>query len=109
MVQKAYDWNLWIVPKVENFPKSQRFSIGQQILQSSLDLLMHLVDATYQKKNASNLGGAARDVNRVRYLIRLSKDLKAINLGAYEFASQNLDEIGRMTGGWLKHSRERGE
>jgi hypothetical protein len=29
VVQKAYDWALWIIPKVEKFPKSYRFSIGQ--------------------------------------------------------------------------------
>jgi hypothetical protein len=23
--QKAYDWNLWILPKLEKFPKSYRF------------------------------------------------------------------------------------
>lgn len=30
VVQKAYEWNLWILPKVEKFPKSYRFSVGQK-------------------------------------------------------------------------------
>jgi hypothetical protein len=105
VVQKAYDWALWILPKVEKFPKGYRFSIGQNLVTYSLDLLMNLVDATYQARNASALGAAVRDVNRVRYLIRLSKDLKLLNLAGYEFASKGLDEIGRMTGGWWKSSR----
>ena len=50
VVQKAYDWNLWILPKVEKFPKSYRFSVGQNLVATSLDLLMNLVDATYQSK-----------------------------------------------------------
>ena len=105
VVQKAYDWALWILPKVEKFPKGYRFSIGQNLVTYSLDLLMNLVDATYQARNAAALGAAVRDVNRVRYLIRLSKDLKLLNLAGYEFASKGLDEIGRMTGGWWKSSR----
>jgi hypothetical protein len=109
VVQKAYDWNLWILPKIEKFPKSYRFSVGQSIVASSIDLLMNLVDATYQKKNASSLAGAVRNVNRVRYLVRLSKDLKILSLGGYEFAAQKLDEIGRMAGGWWKHSREQSD
>ena len=52
VVQKAYDWNLWILPKVEKFPKSYRFSVGQNLVSTSLDLLMNLVDATYQAKNS---------------------------------------------------------
>ena len=43
----------------------------------------------------------------MRYLVRLSKDLRLMNLKAYEFASQGLDEIGRMTGGWWKSEKRR--
>ena len=58
VVQKAYDWNLWILPKVEKFPKSYRFSVGQNLVSTSLDLLMNLVDATYQSKNSGTLAAA---------------------------------------------------
>jgi len=105
VVQKAYDWNLWILPKVEKFPKSYRFSVGQSLVTTSLDLLMNLVDATYQSKNSSTLAAAVKNVNRARYLVRLSKDLHLLNVGGYEFAAQGLDEIGRMAGGWWKSAR----
>ena len=50
VVQKAYDWALWIIPKVEKFPKSYRFSIGQSLVTASIELLLDLVDATYQAR-----------------------------------------------------------
>jgi len=96
VVQKAYDWALWIIPKVEKFPKSYRFSIGQTLVASSIELLMNLVDATYQSRNAGSLGAAVREANRIRYLMRLAKDLRVINLAAHEFASKAMDEVGRM-------------
>lgn len=67
VVQKAYEWNLWILPKVEKFPKSYRFSVGQNLVETSLDLLMLLVDATYQTRNAASLAAAVGKVNRARY------------------------------------------
>lgn len=103
-MQKAYDWTLWVIPKVEKFPKSHRFSIGEKLVNASLETLLHLVDATYHARNAGSLGAAVREVNRVRYLVRLAKDLRLINLAAYEFAAKAIDEIGRMAGGWLKSS-----
>ena len=109
VVQKAYDWALWIVPKVEKFPKSYRFSIGQSMVASSLELLMNLVDATYATRNAAPLGAAVREVNRVRYLVRLAKDLRVLNLDGHEFAAKSLDELGRMAGGWLKSTRQKNE
>jgi len=104
-VQKAYDWNLWILAKIEKFHRGYRFSLGQNLAQASLDLLNHLVDASYQNRNASSLAAASRSVNRVRILLRLAKDLRQIDLKAWEFAAHALDEIGRMTGGWLRHAQ----
>lgn len=109
VVQKAYDWALWIIPKVEKFPKSYRFSIGQSLVTASLELLMNLVDATYQSRNAGSLAAAVREVNRIRYLMRLGKDLRVVNLAAHEFGAKAMDEIGRMTGGWLKSTRQKHE
>ncbi len=107
VVQKAYDWALWILPKVAKFPQSYRFSIGHSLVTSSLELLMDLVDATYQARNAGSLAGAVREVNRIRYLARMAKDLRVINLDSHEFAAKAMDELGRMTGGWLKSTREK--
>src|SRR2546425_1855837 len=109
VVQKAYDWALWIIPKVEKFPKSYRFSIGQSLVTASIELLMNLVDATYQTRNAGSLGAAVREVNRILYLVRLAKDLRMINLAGHEFAAKAMDEVGRMAGGWLKSTRQRHE
>ncbi len=65
---------------MEKFPKSYRFSIGQSLVTASIELLMDLVDATYQVRNAGSLAAAVREVNRIRYLVRLAKDLRVINL-----------------------------
>ena len=109
VVQKAYDWALWIIPKVEKFPRSYRFSIGQSLVTASIELLMNLVDATYQTRNAGSLAAAVREVNRIRYLVRLAKDLRVINLAGHEFAAKAMDEVGRMAGGWLKSTRQKHE
>ncbi len=105
VVQKAYDWTLWIVPKVEKYPRSLQPTLGQGLITASLDLLLHLVDASYHAKPAEALTAAVREVNRIRYLMRLSKDLKMLSLDAHEFAAKALDEVGRMAGGWLKSAR----
>jgi hypothetical protein len=39
----------------------------------------------------------------------MAKDLRMLNLSGYEFASQGLDEIGRMTGGWWKSVKGKDE
>ncbi len=102
IVGKTYDFVLWLLPKVEKFPRSYRFTVGERLTGNGLDLLMLLVEAAYTQSKEDLLEQASRKVNGTRYLIRLAKDLHLLSLEAYEFAATNLDEIGRMVGGWRK-------
>jgi hypothetical protein len=43
VVQKAYEFSIWLIRKVENFPRSYRFSVGDRLVQGILDLLLRLV------------------------------------------------------------------
>jgi hypothetical protein len=49
VVQKAYEFSIWLIQKVENFPRSYRFSVGDRLVQSVLDVLLRLVDAAYSR------------------------------------------------------------
>jgi len=102
VVQKAFDWNVWILKKVELFPKSYRFSIGQRLADSSLELLMRLTDAGFRVDRKQSLEIAQREVNRLRLLLRLAKELKILPMQSWTFATGEVDEMGRMTGGWMR-------
>ena len=101
-VSKAYDFVLWLVQKVETFPRSHRFTIGDRLATNGLDLLTALVEASYTRDKASLLDAASRKVNSTRLLLRMAKDLKLMSLDAYGFSATQLDELGRMVGGWSK-------
>ena len=101
-VEKAYDFVLWLLPKVENFSRNYRFTVGERLTAEGLDLLTSLVEAAYARQKAELLEQASRKVNSTRYLLRIAKDLKLMSIDAYGFSSEKLDEIGRMVGGWSK-------
>ena len=100
VVGKAYDLVLWLVQKVEKFPKSYRFSVGQRLIDTGLDLLLLLVDAAYRKEKREPLRAAGLRTNALRFLLRLAHDLRLLSESAYAFATERLDEVGRMVGGW---------
>jgi hypothetical protein len=101
-VGKTYDFVLWLLPKVENFPRSYRFTVGDRLTAQGLDLLTTLVEAAYARQKADLLEAASRKVNSTRYLLRMAKDLKLMSVDSYGFSAEKLDEIGRMVGGWSK-------
>ena len=102
VVGKAYDLVLWILPKTEKFPRFHRHSVGDRLVSNALDLLLSLVEAAYAVEKAELIRQAGEKTNAVRYLLRISKDLRLLSVDSYGFAAEHLDEIGRMIGGWQK-------
>lgn len=41
----------------------------------------------------------------MRFLFRLSTDLRYLDLRRFEHAARSLDEVGRLIGGWVKVDR----
>jgi hypothetical protein len=104
VVQKAYEFSIWLIRKVENFPRSYRFSVGDRLVQGTLDLLLRLVDAAYARDKFRILSEVNAMLNRMRFLLRLAKDLSLLNVDSYGHAAERVEEIGRMVGGWRKAS-----
>ena len=102
VVQRCYDLALWLIQKVERFPRSYRFSLGDRLVARVLDVMEALVEAAYSTDKRALLEHANRGVNSLRFLLRLSVDLKLLGADPHEFASKKLEEIGRMVGGWRK-------
>ena len=102
VVQKACEFSLWLTKKVENFSRAYRFTVGDRLVQGSLDLLMRLLDAAYARDRAAILAEVNQMLNRLRFLLRMAKDLDLLGMEPYGFAGEHVDEIGRMVGGWRK-------
>ena len=70
VVQKAYEFSIWLIRKVENFPRSYRFSVGDRLVQGVLDQLLRLVDAAYSRDKFRILSVNGM-LNRMRFLLLL--------------------------------------
>lgn len=98
--QKAYDFLLWLYPLINKFPKSQRFVLGQQIENKTLDVLMAISRANNEREKFSALKQLSLELDGLRLLIRLAKDLHFITIKHYETAAEKINEIGRLLRGW---------
>ena len=102
VIPKTVDLILWMIPKIEKFPRSQRFLLGERMTVLLLDILDLLIDANYTRDKEPILRAVNLKLEKGRYLIRIAKELRLINIGGYEFSARSVDEIGRMVGGWIK-------
>lgn len=104
VVEKHYKLILWILPKIANFPKDQRFLLADRIERILLDILEMLIEAVYSKDRRGILIKVNLKLDVLRFMMRIAKDMKYVSVQGYDFFCQSLLEIGRMVGGWAKSS-----
>lgn len=103
----AYDLLLYLVPCLGRFPRSQKFVLADRLQNSVTGLLELLIEAYYSRdeRKRAALQAANLEIEKIRYLVRLSKDLHCLDLRRYELIAGKLNEIGVQTGAWLKSLR----
>ncbi len=105
----TYDLLKWAIPTLKKFPRDQRFLLGDRIENHILDVLELLVSANYSKNKLGYLREANLKIELLRFLWRLSLDLKYLNTRRYEFVSKKLNDIGRLVGGWIRQQKAKNE
>ena len=94
-----------ILSRTEKFPKRVRFTFSSRIDNLALDVLENLVEARYTKDKLAVLSRANLSFEKLRVLFRISHDERYLDPKGFEHVVRNIDEAGRMVGGWIR-SRE---
>lgn len=85
-------------------PKTHRHSLGQSLENNVLELMENLIKAKNAPKphKATYLINAIAQQEIATLKLRLYLELKLVSETKIFQAQSELQEIGRMTGGWLK-------
>ena len=104
-VTRTYQLLLWMVPVVNKFRRDHRFTLGDRIINHLYDLLELLVEASYTRQKSDLLRRANLEVDLLRHLVRLSRDLGVLGVRQYEHGVRLLTDVGRQVGGWRRSRR----
>ena len=104
ILQKVYDFYRELYLVVEKMPKKDKYTLGEKMQKTTLDLMELLIKAGYVEKikKSPALDQAAVKLDLLKTLVRLAQDLKAISSNKYLLLEEKLQEVGRMLGGWIK-------
>lgn len=89
---------------VKDFPKTSRYTLGNKIDEHFLAMTSYAYLATYQApaEKIITLTRAITQLDLVKFLLSIAWEGKIIANNHYLKLSEDLDEIGRMLGGWKK-------
>lgn len=106
LIEHWYKTANWILDKCDRFPKQTRFTVSGRISNLTLEILEHLIEATYSKEKRAQLLKVNLALEKLRFLFRLTFDRRYINISQYEFIQTEINTAGKMCGGWLKSCAE---
>ncbi|MCK6484023.1 MAG: diversity-generating retroelement protein Avd [Phycisphaerae bacterium] len=108
MIERTYDLVKWFLGHVAKFPRSHRYSLGQRIESRLYDVLEQLICAKYAQGGfkAGALEAVNLDLEVLRFLSRLAHEQALLPHKSHEYAARELNEIGRLVGGWLRQQRQ---
>jgi hypothetical protein len=104
IIQKTYVLYKSLHELQKTITKMERYSLWAKCQNTVLKTLEGLIRAGYmnQEQRHNQLLAVAVEVDLIRVFLRLSVDIKAVQLNKIIPIQQQVDEIGRMLGGWIK-------
>ncbi len=102
---KTYDLLTWLLPATTKFPREHRFVMARAVQETALRFQERLIEAGLGGDRTRNHALAQADVEltKLRFYLRLSRDLQLITPRQYQHVAEIVTEVGRLLGGW-RHS-----
>ena len=99
---KTYDLLAWLIPATTKFPREHRFVLARQVQETLLRFQEDLIEAGLARgKNRSRyLARADVDLTKLRFYLRLCRDLSLLTARQYRHGAELVAEVGRLLGGW---------
>jgi len=107
LFKKSYELYKLLYNHKNNVKRQDRFTVWQRVENTALGVIKNVLLAGHLAKaqKLPVLEATSQKVNLLRVLVRLCKDCKVIDNKKYLVCQTEIDEMGKMIGGWIKSTR----
>ena len=106
LLQKILDMMEYAYVALKQFPKSEKYALATDIKHCMDEILGYAIEARKHYYKKTTLQNMDVEIAKLRVYIRLSYRLRFIDMQKYEVWSEQVNEIGKMLGGWMKTVRQ---
>lgn len=104
VIERTRDLLKWLLPHLNNFPKTHRFVLGDKMENEGLELLLRLTEAAYTRERGDLLRKSNLHLEKLRQLMKLAMEIGCFTSAQHKHAAALMREVGMQIGGWMKHS-----
>jgi four helix bundle protein len=102
----GYDLLIELYKRTSNFAREYKFTIGERMKNNVTDMLINIYKANKSKKENREqyIDQARQNVEVVRLLLRISKDLKVIGMKGFVALNVKVEELSKQLASWQKYT-----
>jgi hypothetical protein len=105
-VYKAtYDLLLAIFQFTKEFSKEYKYTVGESLKKETIELLTLIYRANTRHQKTDVLQIAREQIEVIRLLIRVMKDMKQISLEKFVKINQAVENVSKQLSGWQKSQK----
>ena len=98
----SYDLLVEIFQFSKTFAKEYKYTVGEKLKNETLEMIMNIYRANSREYKKDLLQTARENIEVVRLLLRLIKDLKQINLNKFIAINEKIENVSKQLTGWQK-------
>lgn len=102
--KSSYDLLMEIFELVKHFPREYKYTVGEKLKDEALEMIMNIYRANTRQQKKDTLQNAREHLEVVRLLMRLTKDMKQINVNRFVDVNKKIENISKQLTGWQKAS-----
>jgi hypothetical protein len=107
--KQAYDLTMDLMPLTKNMDRGYKFTLGERINNAGIEMLICVYRINTSKENRDRYFVSAREqVELVRLLLRLMKDLRLVTLNRFTRLNEMVESISKQLTGWHRSNIESG-
>ena len=101
----TYDLLLAIFQFTKEFNKEYKYTVGESLKKETIELLTLIYRANTRHQKADVLQIAREQIEVIRFLIRVMKDMKQISLEKFVKINQAVENVSKQLSGWQKSQK----
>ena len=98
----SYDLMLSVFDFCRHFRKEYKYTLGEKLKNETLEMIMNIYRANTKHEKKDLLQKARENIEVIRLLFRLTKDLKLIPLIKFIEISDRIENISKQLTGWQR-------
>jgi HEAT repeat protein len=102
----GYDLLIKLYQRTAVFSREYKYTMGERLKNEITDMLINIYKAHKSKKETSALyvEGARQNMEVVRLLLRICKDLKVIEMKGFVALNIQVEELSKQLASWQKYT-----